>query len=329
MMNKKLNDYKLNGKEGKAESSMETERIIKAFSQQGKKETEIAKYILSQNPMQYETEYDCDLIHWTDEQLMDLFIRKMRFYKMFSLGNVMSRYHAFYRYCEQQGLIEKNPFQKSMYLSYDYLTRMAVEAGNVPFYSREYVIQTCMEADNPAYILSVALSVYEGIKCYKDLALIKYADVDFKNRRIAGYSFEFSERLMEAYKSMHTMEWYQTYRNRQYFDDSEGYLIRRIIANGKSFAKSHSVRNIISNKMQRVGLEQTVLYDSGLMKRLCTVLGTEQLLACFFNEEKEEKAANRHKLEEAFGKLGIEMSVKNFLYDYRVYALGYKYGIFS
>lgn len=305
---------------------------ILAFAQKGKKEEAIAKYILKQNPMQYEAEYGCAFMHWSDAHLMDFFLKKMRFYKMFSLGNVMSRYAAFYRYCEQQGWIKKNPFEKSMYLSYDYLTRMAVEAGNVPYYSRDYVIQTCLAASNPDYVLSVALSIYEGIRCYKDLAEIKYADVDFRKRRIAGYSFAFSEELMAAYQNMHQMKWYQTYRNHQFFDDSDGYLIRRIIANGRISSESNSVRNMISNKMQRVGLEQTVLYDSGLIGRVCARMGTEQFLACFFYEgelQQTEKSENNRKLQDILKEFHVGMSVKNFLYDYRVYALCLKYGIFS
>lgn len=307
---------------------METESLLKEYSETGAKQKAAAQYILRQNPMKYESEYDSSLPYWTDEQLMDFFIRKLKFYKMFSLGNVMTRYNGFYQFCVECGLIKSNPFYKSMYLSYDYLTRMAVEADNVPFYLRERVKEICLKSQNTDYFLSVALAVYEGVKGYKELADIKLKQIDFADCSIEGYRQHFSEELMQEFKKLHEMKYYKTYRNCQQFDDSQGYLIRRIVANGKTQSESPSVRNMISNKMQRLGLEQAALYDSGLINRLCGRLGKKEFLDYFFYDMaagKAEKTARNQTLKKVLEELDCDMSVKNFLYDYRVYALLLKY----
>lgn len=306
--------------------------MLKKYSATGVKQRAAAQYILRQNPIKYEKEYNSSLMNWTDEQLMNFFIFRLGFYKMFSLGNVMARYNGFYQFCVEQGFIKNNPFDRSMYLSYDYLTRMALEADNVPFYSKERIKDICLKTQNPEYFLSIALAVFEGIKSYKELAEIKLCEVDFAACRIKGYRQSFSQELMQEFQRLHSMKYYKTYRNVQKFDDNQGYLIRRIVANGKEQSDSSSVRNMISNKMQRLGLEQAVLYDSGLIDRLRGRIGEKELLSCFFYEPgigKTQKTANNRKLKEVLEELGCDMSVKNFLYDYRVYALGLKYGLLS
>lgn len=296
---------------------MDSLGVLKDFAGTSEKCSRISSYIVRQDPMQYEQEYEADFICWTDENLKDFFIDKLGFYKMFSLGNVMSRYHAFYDYCFAKGYISRQPFQKSMYLSYDYLIRAAAEAGNVPFYSRDYIRKQCAgQGESSRYCMAAAFAVYEGIKDYKRLAAIKVSDVDFTECRIKGFdNIRFSDELMELFAVV----------------KGEQFVIPDSPISGKGVLREGENRHrSISNRLQKTRLRQAGLYDSGLIWRLSEEIGTERLLQCLFydgNAEKRIKIENNKRLDEVFKKLGIEMSVKNFVYDYRVYGLCMKYNL--
>lgn len=187
-----------------------------------------------------------------------------------------------------------------------------------------------MGSENAPYYLSVALSIFEGIRDYKSLSLIKYSDVDFKNRKIKGYeNLIFSEELFNAYRDMHKMKSYKVENREQFFCHNDEFLIRRIIANGKDCVKNKNVQRNFSMKLKRVGINQSILYDSGVIDKLLNFMGKEHLLKFFFYEEmnKAYKTESNRKLEEVFKLLNINMSVRNFLYDYRVYALCLMYDV--
>lgn len=309
---------------------METLALLNEFGLVNDKCKKTAEYIIKQNPMQYEEEYGLALVHWTDRNFLDMLIYKMRFYKMFSLGNVMSRYNIFYEYCVEKGYINHNPFHESKYLSTAYIQSEILESGNLPYYTRDYIKQKCLEyTDNKYYYLSIALSIYEGIRNFKELSKIKYSDIDFNTRKIDNYDgIVISKELLECYGRLHEMEYFESNQKR-YFDDTDGLLIRRINKNGFDSLKTDNARNL-SAAMQKVGLVQSVIYDSGLIYRLCNEIGKEKLIQyMMYSEETDKiyKIENNRELKKLFDKLGINMSVKNFVYDYRVYALGIKYGV--
>lgn len=313
---------------------MTTIEVIREFGRIDDKSRKTAEYIERRNPMQYETEYGADLLHWSDENLLDYLIHKLGFYKMFSLGNVISRYNAFYQYCVGQGYISVNPIANSKCFTSLYLMNEIIEAGNVPYYTREFICNRCREqGENAPYFLSITLSIYEGFKDYKTLSQIRYTDVDFERGTVRGKpGLCLSEELRENYRLLHEMEFYQAGKRRQFFDDSEDWLIRRLVANGKERSESRNVMRIISNAVQKIGLEQSVLYDSGLMMRLCDRMGEEELLAhMLYTDEisKWEKVNRNREMEKIFEELGIEISVKNFMYDYRIYALCLKHGLLA
>ncbi|MCH5266635.1 MAG: hypothetical protein J1F02_12105 [Lachnospiraceae bacterium] len=308
--------------------------VIQEFAKADDKCRKHADYIVKQNPMQYEKEYGADLLHWTDENLLDYLIHKLGFYKMFSLGNVVSRYNAFYQYCVDRGYISQNPIAQSKCFTSLYLMNEIIEADNVPYYTRDDIRGKCMgQKENAPYFLAITLSVYEGIKDYKTLSQMKYADIDFGTGTVRGKpGLCLSEELRDNYRKLHEMEFYQAGKRRQYFDDSEGWLIRRMIANGKEKSENRNAMRTISNAIQKIGLEQVALYDSGLINRLCERLGQEKLLThMLYSDEisKSEKIANNREMKQIFEEMGVETTVKNFMYDYRVYALCLKYGIFG
>lgn len=296
---------------------MDSFSVLKEFAGISEKCSGISSYIVRQDPMRYEGEYGADFICWSDENLKDFFIDKLGFYKMFSLGNVMGRYHAFFDYCFKKGYIPRQPFEKSMYLSYDYLIRSAAEAGNVPFYSRDYIRTQCSgQGEIGGYCMAAAFAVYEGIKDYKRLAAIRVSDVDFTGGRIKGFDhIRFSSELMKLL----------------YAVKGDEYVIPDSPLTGRNGPLERENRHrIISNRLQKTGLKQTGLYDSGLIQRLSEELGEEGLLQYLFYDgsgDKSIKIQSNKRLSEVFQKLGIEMSVKNFVYDYRVYGLCIQYGL--
>lgn len=311
---------------------MKSIEILKEYGMMGEKQKKVSAYILNQNPMKYEKEYGAEFIYWTDEMFVDFFICKLKYYKMFSLGNVISRYHAFCRYCADQGYIRSNPLDNSMYFTYMYLINKIVSSGNLSFYTREDVINRCAESEEKfPYYLSVALSVLEGIRDYKTLSALKLSDVDFetgKLRRIAGIVL--SKELLNAYTQMHDMPYFKSSEKRKdMFDDSEGYLIRRIIQPGEKHSNSATAANVLASHMNKLGFRQTVLYDSGVIQRVCALMGRDKFTAymCPESVSKAQKIQNNKEIGQILHTLGIPMSVKNFVYDYRVYALAMKYQI--
>ncbi|GEM_PF-3855854 len=310
---------------------MESIGVLEEFSRQDERCSKIYKYILGQNPMQYEETYGERFLFWSDRMLLDLIVRKMKFYKMFALGNTISKYSAFYQYCADKGYIRFNPFEKSKCFTATYLLNEIMEAGNVPYYTKDYVEKQCgAEEQNRPYDLSVALSVYEGIPDYVSLCRIRYADVDFKHRRIRGFDgLTLSEQLMDSYREMYKMDSYGFSGSKRAFDDSEGFLIRRIPGKNGEKVSETANRQRIANHMNRLGLIRTVLYDSGLIQRICDKMGVESFVEHMIHGNDVDKVIRIEKnkeLAEVLGQLGIGMSVKNFVYDYRVYAMCLKYG---
>lgn len=310
---------------------MESISILEEFSRQNERCYKIYKYILGQNPMQYEAEYGAGFLLWNDRMLLDFIVNKMKFYKMFVLGNTISRYSAFYQYGVDKGYIRFNPLEKSKYFTATYLINEIMEAGNVPYYTKSYIEKQCLkEVQNRPYYLSVALSIDEGIPDYVSLCRIKYADVDFDHRSIRGFDgMTFSKRLMDSYREMHKMDSYGFSGSGRAFDDSDGFLIRRIF--GKKGEKVSEVANRqrIANHMNQLGLVRTVLYDSGLIRRICNKMGVENFVEHMIYGSDVDKIIRIEKnkeMAEIFRQLGIRMSVKNFVYDYRVYAMCLKYG---
>lgn len=306
---------------------MDTLELLKEFCSVNSKYKRLGTIIERQNPVQYESEYGAPLADWTDEILMDLFIYKLGFYKMSSLENRLVAYSEFYRYCAEAGYIRRNPFYKSKYLSYSYLVSEIAESGNVPFYTREYLMDKCLEQDSSAYFVALVFSIYEGIRSCPELEKIKYKDVDFENKtfKLDGYNqLILSDELLAAYKR-HYLEEVFVYGDRQkFFDDTQGLLIKPVKIGNKPASS-----NNLPKKFMNLGLKIPGVYDSGLITRVIRVIGKDALIQYLISDgmDKWQKVMNNRQMEEVLKQCGYNRLPKYFVYDYKVYGYCLKYGL--
>lgn len=314
---------------------MDSRKVLEAFGAVSSEYKKIQTYIEKQKPFLYEEEYGTDFVHYTDENLMDMFICKFHYYKPSVMSAVFGKYRRFYEFCVSQGYISWNPFQNSKYLSYEYLVRMAAGNGNIPFYSRAYVIEQCESIPySSAYYKSIALSVFEGVKSYSELARLKWKDVDTEQRkiRVNGRELPVSEELLASYQ---TMQGYDCFRNGEttlQFAHNSDALIRPLVRYGQESSSGDSnpryLSNALSKKMSALGLSASGLYDSGIMHKLVEAFGKEEICGYLLSDGGEREAVIRknRELEQFFKENGIRMSGRDFGFDFKGYGLLLKYG---
>ncbi len=299
----------------------------------------IGNYIRRQEPFRYEEEYGRDFVHYTDENLMDLFIRKFGHYKPSVMSVVFGKYRRFYDWCVERAYLSSNPFDHSKYLSYEYLVRMAAANGNVPYYSREYVAGLCREqTGDEAYYKAMALSLFEGVRSYSQLARLKWEDVDTKRRTLAvgDQNIKISGELLEAYEELKNCEYFQTGERKQALDQGSGALIPPLIRHGQRNSSSREnyryLSNAISRKMTALGLTASGLYESGIMHRVVQQFGKDEILEYLVPEHPMEKSAMSRKnreLEAFFHERAIPLSGRDFSFDFKGYGLILKFGRIS
>lgn len=318
---------------GNCMESLERLREFEAVSLEYQK---IGNYIRKQNPFLYEREYGRDFVHFTDEDLMDLFIRKFRYYKPSVMSAVFGKYKQFYGWCKEQEYIFQNPFDQSKYLSYEYLVRMAASHGNVPYYSREYVVGICeSQLGCKEYYKAIALSLFEGVRSYSQLARLKWTDIDWENHilMVGKQRICLSEELMETYKQVRNCECFQNKQQRFQLDQGSGALIPPLIRHGEqqSYANQNPryLSNAFSRKMSLLGLSASGLYESGIMYRLVGQFGKYEILQYLLPEHTVEKSAVIQKnqvFEEFLKENGILLSGRDFSFDFKGYGILLKYG---
>lgn len=306
---------------------------FEAVSQECRK---IGAYIRKQEPYLYEEEYGVDLLHYSDEDLMDLFIRKFGHYKPSVMSVVFGKYRRFYEWCLEKQYISWNPFDNSKFLSYEYLVRMAAANGNVPYYSRDYVVQLCEGQDGAAdYYKAIALSLFEGVKSYSQLARLEWADFDRERRLLSleGRKISVSQELAEAYQRLREDGYFQAGDRRMALDQDSGALILPLIRYGQQHSLSREnyryLSNAMSRKMKALGLSASGLYESGIMHCLVQRFGKEAVLGYLLPDQPVEKAVMTRKnreLEAFFKEHGISLTGRDFSFDFKGYGLLLKYG---
>ena len=316
---------------------MDSREVVKEFTTIDKNTALSAKLINGQNLYEFEEEYGTELINFTDKILFDILIVKKKNYRMTYLSQLLTAYNMFYNYCCDKGYIKENPLEDSMYFNTDYLINKIASLGNVKLYSRDYIKQKCEEMQyNIPYYLSIALLIYEGVYDISTLASIKYSDVDFKKGIIHhdNLNIKISEELISIIKEMYRMDQYEVFVQRgktsyvkmKDFYDVNNFLIRQV-ARGKTVSddpKRHM--KVISDKLLATGLNSIFLYDSGLIFRLVDEIGLEKFLDIMEFETKNRRTTEDVLLlQTLFDKWGVKLSVKFFVFNYRVYVPLLKY----
>lgn len=284
----------------------------------------------------YEEEYGRDFVHYTDEDLMDMFICKFHYYKPSVMSVVFGKYKRFYAYCVEQNYISWNPFDHSKFLSYEYLVRKAAANGNIPYYTRGYVTEQCEQIPwVSAYYKAIALSIFEGVRSYSELARLKWKDVDTKQGilQVGNRRLSVSGELLESYKAMRE---YGCFRNGEtvlQFDNTSEALIRPLVRHGQEGSSGDSnpryLSNAMSKKMASIGLSAAGLYESGIMHRLVEHFGKYAILEYLLPEHPAEKSAliqQNRALEVFFKENAISLSGRYFSFDFKGYGLLLRYG---
>lgn len=310
---------------------MNQSKILKEFASLSDDNNKAYKKLKRLNPFQYEKEFGKPLIEWNDEDLMNMFVDKERCYKIVALWAEMKCYRLFFQFCKDKGYRKDNPFENTICLSAPYLMEKMIEAGNVMYYTEDYLKEECAkQSDNYAYFYSIIFSIYEGIKNYKELSMLKFSDVDILNGEIKGLKgVVVSDDLRYQYvKLQSTKEFYTPFGTLQM--DDEGWLIKRLIKKGQTKATGKTPYiNLSSNIKSNTDIDCGILYDSGVVKRLCNYIGVEKFIEYLVDDEKIDrviKVENNKRLQYALEDLGIKKEIANFTYDYRIFALAIKYG---
>lgn len=307
-------------------------QILEDFKNTGDSRCILAyKTIVSQRPFEYEEEYGTDFVHFTDEILANMFIYKMGMYKYSSMNTIFDKYKRFYQYCMDQGYLAANPFVTSKNLNVMRLSAMAVENGNVPLYSHQYLSEICSRNEAGFYYKSILLSLYEGIPSLTSLIGMKYDDVDFLTgtTRVNGAVLHLSEELLEAYRQLHQASAMSSGRNRVSFDNEGNYLIKRVLPHGKSksIPTVNSLRSNISLKISKYfDVSLTGVYDSGVVSFLSAQMGKDRLFLLIDGGcGKSDKIRFYDELEEVLRRYGVVMEGKYALYNYVAYILALKF----
>lgn len=296
----------------------------------------IGTYIRRQNPFLYEEEYGKAFPYYTDQDLMDLFICKFRHYKPSVMSAVFGKYRRFYGWCAQKHYISFSPFENSKYLSYEYLVRAAAANGNVPYYARDYVTALCDgQPQGGAYYKAIALSLFEGVKSYSQLARLKWHDLDKEKHALSmgGYRIQISDQLLKAYQTLRESVYFQAGARSFLLDQDSDALILPLIRHGQQHSYSGEnyryLSNAMSRKMAMLGLSASGLYESGIMHSLIQRFGKDEILEYLLPEHSVEKSVmirKNRELEEFFKESGIRLSGRDFSFDFKGYGLLLKYG---
>ncbi len=315
---------------------MESWKRMEEFEAVSLEYQKIGTYIRRQNPFRYEKEYGKAFLYYTDEDLMDLFIRKFRYYKPSVMSVVFGKYRRFYDWCAQKRYISLSPFESSKYLSYEYLVRAAAANGNVPYYSRDYVTSLCgSQLGGGAYYKAIALSLFEGVKSYSQLARLKWQDLDREKRilSVGEHRIQISDELFKAYETLRECMYFQAGGRRLLLDQDSDALILPLIRHGQQHSCSGEncryLSNAMSRKMGTLGLSASGLYESGIMHRLIQRFGKDEILEYLLPEHSVEKSVMTSKNRELgafFKETGIGLSGKDFSFDFKGYGLLLKYG---
>lgn len=287
--------------------------------------------IRKHNPFQYEEEFGVDFVNFTDEMLADMFVYKMGMYKFSAMKTIFDKYKKFYQYCVEQGYIRLNPFIKSANLNHMRLIAMAVENGNVPLYSRQYIINKCnmLDEDCRFYYKALLLSLFEGIPSLTQLVEMKYTDIDFihSSTKIDGHVIPLSNELLDSYIELHHADYMIPYRRKEFFDNTGNYLIKKIISKRQNTADTKTNASNLSLKIKKnIGIEVIGCSDSGIIDFLISELGKEKLIHMFFNDyDKIDKIRINDELEKILKKRNIMLEGKKAIEAYSAYVLALKY----
>lgn len=306
---------------------VDSREILEQFANETKRQSEVAKFISGTGILDYEEECGTDLIHFTDQNLFDYFIVEKQYYRLLHVSKVMSEFGSFYNYCVEKGLIKYSPFYNSILFTQEYLIDKIAALGNIKLYSKECIDSACKETGyNYPYYLSICLALYEGVQDLKTLASIRYGDVDFINKTMfsGGVNLPISDDLINAIHGMYAMDSFSSNRNGslEFFDENHS-LIRDILKRGSDIVADDCVKRSkqISNKIISIGLEYNFINDSGIINRLINEIGKDRLIEIL--EYDPDGRTSRYDVDiivDLFKRWGIKSPVKNFMFNYKVYA---------
>lgn len=307
---------------------MDSRAILDQFAEINDRNNGIAKFISGTGIFEYEEEYGKDLVKFTDEDLFDYFIVRKKYFRLIHISKLVTEFGAFYNYCVDQKYINYSPFYNSILFTQDYLIDRIATLGNVQLYSKEYVINSCRKTeDNMPYYLSIMLCLYEGVQDVKTLGFIRYDDVNFNDKTIKSNNVQLSisDELINTIRDMYQMQFFVVNDKKglySSFYDDNGYLIRQTLQAGASVASVNKTARIkaLSTKITHVGLSDTFVCDSSILFRLSSELGLDRLIEILdYEQGKRTSRDDTGILSHYFEQWGITKSVKNFMFNYKVY----------
>ncbi|WP_143322921.1 hypothetical protein [Clostridium sp. HBUAS56010] len=309
---------------------MDSRKILEEFAAIDGHHNTMTKAIVGTHILDCEEEYGTDLVHFTDEMLFDFFLIKKKYYRLFHISLLVSQFSQFYNYCVIKGYIKYDPLQQSLLFSKDYLIDKIATLGNVKLYSREYVKRKCEEIGiNVPYYLSIVLLLYDGVQSQKELASLKYEDVDFAKKQIfsGGCNLPLCADTIKAIKNMYELENFVVLSKtgkplaRDFYDDNN-FLIRQIVSTRNTVPTDNIEQNkkVLSRKFKVIDLDPGFLSDSSILFRLADRIGKDVLINIFNSEQNGERQRDIELLKNALEEFGIGTSAKNFLFNYRVYS---------
>lgn len=314
---------------------MESRAVVENFISncKGVDKTQAKQLILNKEIWKYEEEFNNDVVHYTEANIANIFVEKLKIYKPNTFNAIIDIYKKFYQYCVKSQYIDKNPFHMSTDLNYEYLIRYAIDNGNVEYYEKDFVMERCnQETYNIPYYKAIAFSLFEGIHDFKEL-VIDMKDVDFYHNiiRLRERNFVFSDELRGYYQEVQGMKQFEG--EKRPYDLEEGLLVRRIVGSRKgiSYPKTDDryyaqIAQTYSKRMQHIGLSQDVIYDSGVIHFFLHRVGKDKMFDLLLSEkDKGDITASNKELAVLLKEYGIKSSPKKFRFCYKPYMIMLKY----
>lgn len=307
-------------------------KIIKEFEELYPKD---ASRMLSHELDIAEKKYMTEFENWNSNMILDFLINEKKFVKMPTIKCILLIYKKYYDFCIEKGLRKDNPTVSNLFDVEQIMQTIASNKELLHFYTRQEVIDRCNSQGNAPAHLSLVLSILDGVDVLDDLAEILYEDVDFENK-VIHYQDKYENIILgddtlQAYKDFQMLEKYKKGKNTWVFGTNPNYLIRRKYIIWKEDDADDDIgRKVLSRQLKLLGFEHNDLKTSGMLTRIVRKIGVEKFLTLMLsNDSREDVKENNLFLQKTLQSLGINISVPNFKYNYKLYALAIKKGTYQ